>query len=160
MPTDLPSGEFILDRRTEKTDTLAVHTKGIFLCDHASAGDNGKINIIGLFDAMGAENLPGQANFYVTGQIQVDDDSELDRPIDLKLTIADPRGNVLIEVPGTTMIKRLEKPLFPKLKPGVIYIFNLAGVGLKEFGDFKVRLYADDKEIGESILAFHKLYEE
>lgn len=136
-----------------------MHSEFIHLCDHASQGEGGKVNIVGLFEAIGSESAPVIASpFCVVCKLVVDSEEEANGKVEIGFAIRDPDGVEMVESQGL-QLEIKQNPYFPRLRAGVAFIANIAGLPLRDFGDYKIEIYSGEKLLDSVTLKFHKAYE-
>ena len=93
------------------------------LADHANTTGDGKLNIIGLFDALHVRDVPAtHASMHLVLRIRVEP-SELDRQHELEIRCNDDDGEELFKVKGAFSVTGL--PWRASTVPHVVGINNL-----------------------------------
>ncbi len=122
--------------------------KNYFLiCEHAQAGEGGKISINGIYDIVYAEGFPVMhREFVLVGNFKASNLSS--KKLSIVGKLYDSNGNMIIN-PSPTMdveLPDVEKPSFN-------IIIRVQDATFKDPGKYHFKLFANDNEIAETEFA-------
>jgi len=122
------------------------------LCDYASAGENGKLNVLGIF-----ENIFSNATPFIHPQLYIVTNISIKKIGNYKQII-----KIVREIDSVEIIKSLEfNVLIPNIpspkeaRVGFIGQFN--SIKFEEFGDYLAQVFIDSEKIGEIKLSISKI---
>lgn len=124
----------------------------LHLCDSAFFSQEGKLNIIGIFDLINIKEVPGILNKAVlVGNFSLLDFT--DNKLVLKVTIVDEEGN------------ETEQPKVPPLEISVPtpkpknfgFILELGNIKFNRLGNYKLRVETEQGLLGEVIFTVKKI---
>ncbi|SRR3990172_7774853 len=125
-----------------------VNVDFMIVSDYAFVGENGKLNIIGVFDIIGVSQFPsGHPELFVVAKITGKENSEHE----IEINLEDPDGeNLLVPIPPKLKVK-----LSGTGDGSVIQrFFNL---NFKKAGVHKFQLLKDGKKISKAKLTVMKI---
>ena len=116
----------------------------IHVCDYASVGERGKLNILGTFENIFSKNAP-----FVHPQLYIVTNVSIEKPGNYKqlVKIIRTRDNQEIIKPLEFALSISQLPPTGEAKIGVIGQLN--SVKFEEFGDYTVQVFIDTEKIGE-----------
>lgn len=118
------------------------------IADHANVAEGGKLNVIGIFDAIRGKSFPlvhGRLVFVVR---LFYDYSDSERERNVKVTLETPDGEKLLKAEGKAKVGTVEAGQFRHVNQ----IFELNQVPFERSGTYMFRVWIDNKQRAESTL--------
>lgn len=124
----------------------------VHLCDYASPGEGGKLNVLGIF-----ENIFSHTNNFIHPQLYIVTNVSIKKSGNLKQII-----KIVRERDSAEIIKSLEFnisiqsiPDSKEAKIGFIGQFN--SIKFEEFGNYVVQIFIDSEKLGEVKLSVSQI---
>lgn len=115
------------------------------LADYVNTAEGGKLNILGIFDKIGAKEFPTRHGPMTIVLRFLCDYADSEEEPTVKIQLEAPSGKKLVDV--TVKIR------IPTMQPGqpatVNQVLQLVGVEFKQSGTYPIRVYVEDELAGE-----------
>lgn len=129
-------------------------TKNFFLlCENTVLGQNNKLTIVNLYDALFAESVPIMPqNFTLVANLNLQEVKKTDKLINLGISIISPSGEDILK--RKFRQKREIDPTKKNQKVGIV--INLLGIPFPEYGSYLIKLLANRKEVSSLVFSVNK----
>jgi hypothetical protein len=119
------------------------------ICDFAQPGEQGKLNIIGIFDSLIAENLPAiHGLFAIAIKLRVNDVSEISQK-KFKISFLAPDKTPI--APDIESV--ISTPLNPNVsQTNIQFVALIPHLNLPQFGEYSVVLQIDEQRVASTHL--------
>lgn len=118
----------------------------LLVCDNAFIGENKKLSLIGIFENLTFEKLPGRhLSLAVVGNVTISESIENNISVSLKL-IRKPQKKIEITFPEAVI-----KPEGKKFERGrrVNFIVTIGNLPFEAAGEYAFQAYLNEEKIGE-----------
>lgn len=131
-----------------------VEVKWALLCDSASAGPNGKLDIQGVFDRIGAKRFPARHKRLTIVFKMECPASEYDQTRQLKICLLEADGKRVLEMEAELHIQRP-----PSLLLGIQQIVEIEDLVFPKAGDYRFDIVMDKHSMAQLPVVLVKIGE-
>jgi hypothetical protein len=124
------------------------------ICDYAQSGEHGKLNIIGIFDSLVAENLPAvHGLFAIAIKLRVNDISEINQKRFKISFLAPDKTPIAPDIESVISVPAVQTPLHPN----VHFVSLIPHLNLPHFGEYSVVLEIDGQRVASTPLFLNQI---